>query len=450
MWATLVKHAGIAANIVELFHARFDPRHASAAQERDASRRRSPRASRRRWRRSRASTRTASCGTSSTPCSRRSAPISIRLDKDGQPKALIAIKFESGKLTDMPLPRPLYEIFVYSPRVEGVHHALRQGRARRHPLVRPAAGFPHRDSRPGEGAAGQERGDRAGRRQRRLRAEADAEKSDARAIHGRRHRDLQIVHRHAARHHRQYRRRRQDRAARQRRAPRGRRSLSRRRGRQGHRDLLRHRQRDSPSSTATGSATRSPRAARPATTTRRWASPRAARGNRVKRHFREMDIDIGKTPFTVVGVGDMSGDVFGNGMLREDTIKLVAAFDHRDIFIDPDPDPKRAFAERKRMFALPRSSWQDYDKIADLQGRRRLSARLEGNHAERRGAEADRRAGKGDAAAIDEGDPADAGRSAVLRRHRHLYPRVERDRRRGRRPRQRRDPHHRREGQAPR
>ena len=82
----------------------------------------------------------------------------------------------------------------------------------------------------------------------------------------------------------------------------------------------------------------------------------------VKRHFREMDVDIGTTPFSVVGVGDMSGDVFGNGMLREDTIRLLAAFDHRDIFIDPDPDPEASFAERERMFALPRSSWQDYDK----------------------------------------------------------------------------------------
>src|SRR5450759_4505399 len=82
----------------------------------------------------------------------------------------------------------------------------------------------------------------------------------------------------------------------------------------------------------------------------------------VKRHFREMDVDIGKTSFSVVGVGDMSGDVFGNGMLRENTRKLLAAFDHRDIFIDPDPDPAASFAERKRLFALPRSSWQDYDK----------------------------------------------------------------------------------------
>src|SRR6185436_3198723 len=70
----------------------------------------------------------------------------------------------------------------------------------------------------------------------------------------------------------------------------------------------------------------------------------------VKRHFREMDVDIGVTPFTVAGVGDMSGDVFGNGMLRERTIMLVAAFDHRDIFIDPNPDPARSFDERQRLF----------------------------------------------------------------------------------------------------
>ncbi|MGD9866383.1 MAG: NAD-glutamate dehydrogenase [Hyphomicrobiales bacterium] len=82
----------------------------------------------------------------------------------------------------------------------------------------------------------------------------------------------------------------------------------------------------------------------------------------VKRHFREMDVDIQSTPFTVIGVGDMSGDVFGNGMLLSKCIRLVAAFDHRDIFMDPDPDPAKSWEERKRMFELPRSSWQDYDK----------------------------------------------------------------------------------------
>ncbi|UHC16731.1 NAD-glutamate dehydrogenase [Methylobacterium currus] len=82
----------------------------------------------------------------------------------------------------------------------------------------------------------------------------------------------------------------------------------------------------------------------------------------VKRHFREVDIDIQAEPVTVAGVGDMSGDVFGNGMLLSRCLKLVAAFDHRDIFLDPDPDPATAFAERRRLFDLPRSSWADYDR----------------------------------------------------------------------------------------
>lgn len=82
----------------------------------------------------------------------------------------------------------------------------------------------------------------------------------------------------------------------------------------------------------------------------------------VKRHFRELGKDIQAEPFTVVGVGDMSGDVFGNGMLLSRQTKLLAAFDHRHIFLDPDPDPAASWAERDRMFKLPRSSWDDYDK----------------------------------------------------------------------------------------
>ena len=81
----------------------------------------------------------------------------------------------------------------------------------------------------------------------------------------------------------------------------------------------------------------------------------------VKRHFREMGKDIQKEPFTVAGVGDMSGDVFGNGMLLSQNIRLTAAFDHRHIFLDPNPDPAVSFAERKRLFDLPRSSWASYD-----------------------------------------------------------------------------------------
>ena len=82
----------------------------------------------------------------------------------------------------------------------------------------------------------------------------------------------------------------------------------------------------------------------------------------VKRHFRELGTDIQRTPFTVVGVGDMSGDVFGNGMLLSKETKLLAAFDHRHIFIDPAPDPALSWVERKRLFDLPRSSWMDYDR----------------------------------------------------------------------------------------
>ena len=87
-----------------------------------------------------------------------------------------------------------------------------------------------------------------------------------------------------------------------------------------------------------------------------WAS--------VTRHFRELGLDPSNDDFTCVGIGDMSGDVFGNGMLLSRHLHLVAAFDHRHVFLDPQPDPARSFAERERLFALPRSSWADYD--ADL------------------------------------------------------------------------------------
>lgn len=81
----------------------------------------------------------------------------------------------------------------------------------------------------------------------------------------------------------------------------------------------------------------------------------------VKRHFRELGVDTQSQDFTVVGIGDMSGDVFGNGMLLSEHIRLVAAFDHRHIFIDPTPDAALGHAERRRLFELPRSSWEDYN-----------------------------------------------------------------------------------------
>ncbi|QPQ56345.1 NAD-glutamate dehydrogenase [Allosphingosinicella flava] len=88
----------------------------------------------------------------------------------------------------------------------------------------------------------------------------------------------------------------------------------------------------------------------------------------VQRHFAEMGVDVQTQSINVVGCGDMSGDVFGNGMLLSKAIKLVAAFDHRHIFLDPDPDPAKSWDERARMFQLPRSSWEDYDKALISKG----------------------------------------------------------------------------------
>jgi glutamate dehydrogenase len=84
----------------------------------------------------------------------------------------------------------------------------------------------------------------------------------------------------------------------------------------------------------------------------------------VTRHFRELGVDVQSTAVTAVGIGDMAGDVFGNGMLLSRHLRLVAAFNHEHVFIDPDPDPEASYAERERLFALPRSSWADYDQAA--------------------------------------------------------------------------------------
>jgi len=88
----------------------------------------------------------------------------------------------------------------------------------------------------------------------------------------------------------------------------------------------------------------------------------------VRFHFQSTGVDVDQTDFTVAGIGDMSGDVFGNGMLLSRHIRLVAAFDHRHVFLDPDPDPEATFRERRRLFALPRSSWQDYDRSLISEG----------------------------------------------------------------------------------
>ena len=142
----------------------------------------------------------------------------------------------------------------------------------------------------------------------------------------------------------------------------------------------------------------------------------------VKRHFREMGVDTQTTDFTVAGIGDMSGDVFGNGMLLSRHIKLVAAFDHRHIFLDPDAgSAASSFAERERMFKLPRSTWADYDAklISTGGGVHPRSAKSIAITPEVKAALGDRRR-RADADRARQRDPQGAGRPALQRRHRHL------------------------------
>ena len=154
----------------------------------------------------------------------------------------------------------------------------------------------------------------------------------------------------------------------------------------------------------------------------------------VKRHFRELGADIQSEDFTVVGIGDMSGDVFGNGMLLSRHIKLLGAFNHLHVFLDPDPDPERSFEERRRLFELPRSTWADYDAAADQRRGRRLPAHRQVDPDLGRGEGSTRhRRRRAVADGADPGDPPRSRRPAVERRDRHVREGVDRDpRRRGR------------------
>ena len=359
-------------------------------------------------------------------------------DRDGRAKELIAIKFASRKVDGMPLPRPLYEIFVYSPRVEGVH--LRFGKVARGGIRWSDRPQDFRTEILGLVKAQNVKnavivpvGAKGGFIPKRLPAGGAREAIQAEGIAAYRlfiSTLLDITDNIGT-------------------------------GTTGvvpPADVVRHEGDDPYLVVAAdkGTATFSDIANEIAIAHDFWLGDAFASGGSagydhkkmgitargawesVKRHFREMDVNIGATPFTVVGVGDMSGDVFGNGMLREKTTKLVAAFDHRDIFIDPEPDPERTFAERKRLFDLPRSSWQDFDKTLISKGggvypRAAKEIRLS--------AEAQKLFGVGERLTPQELIRAilkARGRSAVLRRHRHLCARRRRERRGGRRPRQRR------------
>jgi glutamate dehydrogenase len=364
MWTTLVKHTGIAAGIVELFHARFDPRAESGRSDgQNAIAARLEEGLQK---------------VESLDEDRilrhfiNAVQSAIRTnfyqtDKDGQPKSLISVKFESRKLTDLPLPRPLYEVFVYSPRVEGVH--LRFGKVARGGIRWSDRPQDFRTEVLGLVKAQQVKnavivpvGAKGGFVPKLMPKGATRDVVQAEGVATYKLFISSLL------------------------------DITDNIGPDGKiippANVVRHEGDDPYLVVAAdkGTATFSDIANAISVEHDFWLGDAFASGGSagydhkamgitargaweaVKRHFREMDVDIGKTPFNVVGVGDMSGDVFGNGMLREDTIRLLAAFDHRDIFIDPDPDPKKSLAERKRLFALPRSSWQDYDKTLISKG----------------------------------------------------------------------------------
>ena len=266
------------------------------------------------------------------------------------PHPYTAFKLDPRAIPDLPQPRPRFEIWVYSPRVEGVH--LRFGASRaagcagrtaaRTSAPRCSAWSRRRRSRTPSSCRPAPRAASSSRTARPTRPTARPSSPRASTCYR-----LFIVG--AARRHRQPRRRRR-RAAGRRRAPRRRRHLPRRRGRQGHGDVLRHRERD---------LARARLLARRRVRVRRFGRLRPQGDG----HHRARRVGVGAAPlprarrrhrrpqdFTVVGIGDMSGDVFGNGMLLSEHIRLVAAFDHRHVFLDPTPDAAVSFAERRRLF----------------------------------------------------------------------------------------------------
>jgi glutamate dehydrogenase len=284
----------------------------------------------------------------------------FQLEANGLARQTIAIKYESGKVDGLPLPRPLYEIFVYSPRVEGIH--LRFGKVARGGLRWSDRPQDFRTEVLGLVKAQQVKnavivpvGAKGGFVPKQLPPATDRaawmnEGTESYRIFVRTL--LQLT----------------DNIDGESIVPPA--------------DTVRHDGDDAYLVVAAdkGTATFSDIANGLSLEKHHWLGDAFASGGSqgydhkkmgitargaweaVKRHFREMDIDIQNESVTVAGVGDMSGDVFGNGMLLSRKLRLVAAFDHRDIFLDPDPDPKTSFIERQRLFALPRSSWQDYDK----------------------------------------------------------------------------------------
>ncbi|GGE27513.1 NAD-glutamate dehydrogenase [Agaricicola taiwanensis] len=364
MWSVLIRHSAIVEKIIALFHLRFDPAVTDAsvrAEEEKAILAQletdlgmvasldEDRILRRFINLVQSTLRTTF----------------FQLEKDGRPHPVIAFKLDSHKVEGLPAPRPLYEIFAYSPRVEGVH--LRFGKVARGGLRWSDRPQDFRTEVLGLVKAQQVKnavivpvGAKGGFVPKQLpagpREAIFAEGTEAYKIFVSALLDLtddiegtEIT----------------------------------------HPELTVRHDGDDPYMVVAadkGTATFSDTANAISEDRDFWLGDAFASGGSagydhkgmgitargaweaVKRHFREMDRDIQSTPFTAVGVGDMSGDVFGNGMLLSQQTRLIAAFDHRDIFIDPNPDPATSFTERKRLFDLPRSSWQDYNPALISQG----------------------------------------------------------------------------------
>ncbi len=351
---TLVAHAALARAVVGLFHARFEPGQASAEKEQ-------------------ALVREIEAGLEGVPSLEDDRILrqflaavlattrsnAFQPGADGQPKPYISLKFDPRKVPALPEPRPMFEIFVYSPRVEGVH--LRGG-----PVARGGLRWSDRreDFRTevlglmkaqmvknaiivpvgSKGGFVVKRPPPAGEREALMQEGVECYKTFLRGL-------LDIT----------------DNLVEGKPKPPAR--------------VVRHDGDDPYLVVAAdkGTATFSDIANGVAQEYGFWLGDAFASGGSVgydhkkmgitargawesvKRHFRELGRDTQSQAFTVAGIGDMSGDVFGNGMLLSRHIRLVAAFDHRHVFIDPQPDAAKSFAERERLFKLARSSWADYD-----------------------------------------------------------------------------------------
>ena len=284
---------------------------------------------------SRAPTTTASCARSAAVILATLRTNYYQRDADGEPQALPLVQARpAAAARAAEAAADVRDLRVLAAR-RGRAPAHGHGRARRAALVGPPRGLPHRDPRAHEGAERQEHGDRAGRRQGRLRAEAAAGAAAATRCSAKASSAI-AVHPRPARRDRQ--RASATRSCR-RRAP----CATTATIRTSSSPPTRARPRSptspmrSPPSTASGSATPSPPAARPATTTRRWASRRAAAGSASSATSASSASTRSRRTSRVAGIGDMAGDVFGNGMLLSPHIRLVAAFNHQHIFLDPDP-----------------------------------------------------------------------------------------------------------------